>query len=88
MITSRLLRIALLGVSATVLFVPVAIAQLAVATLAGRVTDPQSRPAAGAMVTVRNIGTGATWNAVTGADRCMDDSSSYVSLKTSCFEIV
>src|SRR5688572_28838038 len=68
MTTSRFLRTAVVAVAATVVLVPAAIAQLAVATLAGRVTDPQSRPAPGAMVTVRNVGTGATWQAVTGTD--------------------
>ena len=43
-------------------------AQLAVASLTGRVTDPQSRPVPGAMVTIRNVGTGATWTATSGAD--------------------
>ena len=43
-------------------------AQLAVATLEGRVTDPQSRPAPRAVVTVRNVGTGATWTATSSSD--------------------
>ena len=69
MMTSRFLRTAVVAVAATVVLGPAASAQqLAVATLAGRVTDPQSRPAPGAMVTVRNVGTGATWHAVTGTD--------------------
>ena len=43
-------------------------AQLAVATLTGHVTDPQNRPASGATVTVRNVGTDATWTSVSGSD--------------------
>ena len=43
-------------------------AQLAVATLEGRVTDPQNRPAPRAVVTVRNVGTGATWTATSSSD--------------------
>src|SRR5678815_4120277 len=42
--------------------------QLDVPPLAGRVSDPQSRPAPGATVSVRHAGTGATWTAVSAAD--------------------
>jgi hypothetical protein len=38
-------------------------AQLAVATLAGRVVDAQSAPTPGASVTVRSLSTAATWSA-------------------------
>src|SRR5687768_186323 len=43
-------------------------AQVAVATVTGHVTVPQNRPASGATVTVRNVGTEATWTSVSGAD--------------------
>ncbi len=63
----RLRTVALCAV-ALLLMARAAGAQLAVATLEGRVTDPQSRPAPGATVTVRSVGTGATWTATSGPD--------------------
>lgn len=42
--------------------------QAAVASLAGRVTDPQAAAVAGAAITVRSPATGSTWSAVTDAD--------------------
>jgi hypothetical protein len=43
-------------------------AQPAVASLAGRVTDPQAAPVPGATITLRSTATAATWKAVSGAD--------------------
>ena len=43
-------------------------AQPAVATLTGRIIDPQAAPAAGAAVTVRSDATAATWTAISSAD--------------------
>ena len=54
--------------AAALLFGGVAEAQLAVATLTGHVTDPQNRPASGATVTVRNVGTEAAWTTVSATD--------------------
>src|SRR6188508_581535 len=54
--------------AAALLLARAADAQLAVATLAGRVSDPQSRPAPGATVSVRNTGTDATWTSVSASD--------------------
>ena len=45
------------------LFAGVATAQPAVATIAGRVTDPQSAPVQGATITIRRADTAATWTA-------------------------
>jgi hypothetical protein len=45
-----------------------ATAQPAVATLSGRVTDPQNAPASGAAVTVRRAETATTWTATSNAD--------------------
>ena len=59
---------AVLCALALLLLAGTAEAQLAVATLEGRVTDPQSRPAPRAVVTVRNVGTGATWTATSSSD--------------------
>ncbi len=67
MLSIRIRKTVLCAV-AMLLMAAAADAQLAVATLAGRVTDPQSRPAPGATVTVRNLGTGATWSSTTGSD--------------------
>src|SRR5688572_15514585 len=50
------------------LLASIATAQPAVATLAGRVTDPQSAPARGATVTVRRTETAAAWTSVSDAD--------------------
>ncbi|HEU4686881.1 MAG TPA: TonB-dependent receptor [Vicinamibacterales bacterium] len=46
----------------------IAAAQPAVATLGGRVTDPQSAAAPGATVTARRAETAATWTSVSDAD--------------------
>ena len=62
------LRKAALCAFALLLLARAADAQLAVATLEGRVTDPQSRPAPRAVVTVRNVGTGSTWTATSSSD--------------------
>jgi hypothetical protein len=62
------LRVAALCAAAMLVCTGGAEAQLAVATLTGHVTDPQNRPASGATVTVRNVGTEATWTSVSGAD--------------------
>src|SRR5512134_2453219 len=62
------LRAAALCVAAILVCTGAARAQLAVATLTGHVTDPQNRPASGAMVTVRNVGTQATWTSVSASD--------------------
>jgi outer membrane receptor protein involved in Fe transport len=43
-------------------------AQPAVATVSGRVTDPQAAPAPGATVTIRSDATATTWTAISGAD--------------------
>ena len=61
-------RKAVLCALALLLVARAASAQLAVATLEGRVTDPQNRPAPSAAVTVRNVGTGVTWSATSSAD--------------------
>ena len=61
-------RAAALCVAAILVCTDAAQAQLAVATLTGHVTDPQNRPASGAMVTVRNVGTQATWTSVSALD--------------------
>lgn len=45
-----------------------AAAQPAVATLGGRVTDPQNTGAPGATITVRNLATAAEWRTTSGAD--------------------
>jgi hypothetical protein len=64
---TRFWRAAVVCAAAILLFARAVDAQ-PVATLTGRVTDPQSRPAAGATVTVRNVGTEATWTSVSAAD--------------------
>jgi hypothetical protein len=46
----------------------IAAAQPAVATLGGRVTDPQNAAASGATVVVRSTATAAEWRTTTGAD--------------------
>jgi hypothetical protein len=68
MISRLRLRKAVLYALAFLLIAKAAEAQLAVATLEGRVTDPQNRPAPGATVTVRNAGTGVAWTATSAAD--------------------
>ena len=65
---NRSWRIVAVCAAAALLLARAADAQLAVATLAGRVSDPQSRPAPGATVSVRHAGTGATWTSVSAAD--------------------
>ena len=67
-INNRFWRVVAVCAAAALLLARAADAQLAVATLAGRVNDPQSRPAPGATVSVRNVGTGATWTSVSGSD--------------------
>src|SRR5262245_47896822 len=68
MLDDRRVRLAVLAVAIALLLPVVAAAQAAVATLAGRVTDPQDAAASGAMVTVRNIATGVARSVASGAD--------------------
>jgi hypothetical protein len=49
-------------------FAAVASAQPAVATLTGRVTDPQNAPTPGATITLRSNATATTWTALSSAD--------------------
>jgi hypothetical protein len=67
-LTTRFWRAVALCSAAILLDTVPARAQLAVATLSGRVTDPQSKPAPGAMVTVRNVATGGVWTSATASD--------------------
>lgn len=68
MMSLTAVRRAVLWSLAALLCATTAVAQPAVATLAGRVADPQSAPTPGATVTLRHQGTAATWTSVSGAD--------------------